>query len=279
MLSSPRAVREVFRSSILAGQGYLIAFPNRPLRRAGVRSVCRKSGIKHRALGSTALVTEPLKLSLNWLRRPPPRGARYAALFAIAVIALDGVPRPIRAQTWSPPSPGSNLDFNQALNWTPGRGADWNCVVRARYGPRREIGGDIQPSGAHTAHAVSVPGKRGKLQYRCFLGTLRFNGGGVTNLSAVTQEVIVEPGGTLNFNNSTAGDTTIHYGNRGGTISFSDASTAGSANFENQSGGTMMFAGTSTAGAAAIANDFGTGTITFADQATPAAPTSPTTSA
>jgi fibronectin-binding autotransporter adhesin len=99
-------------------------------------------------------------------------------------------------------------------------------------------------------------------------GTVQFSGGGLTNLSVITQEIIVEPGGTLSFDDSTAGDTTIHYGNRGGTISFSDASTAGSANFENQSGGAMTFAGNSTAGNAVIANDFGTGTITFAGSST-----------
>jgi hypothetical protein len=226
----------------------------------------RKSRTGHRALGSAALGTESLKLCSNWLRRPLPRGARHAALIAIAVIALGGLPRLVWAQTWTPPSPGSNVDFNNPVNWTP-VGVPTGTAF---FGPVMDPDAKLVEIFS-TTPLTQFQFQADAVNYSIGVfsgGTVQFSGGGLTNLSVITQEIIVEPGGTLSFDDSTAGDTTIHYGNRGGTISFSDASTAGSANFENQSGGAMTFAGNSTAGNAVIANDFGTGTITFAGSST-----------
>jgi fibronectin-binding autotransporter adhesin len=177
---------------------------------------------------------------------------------------LDGLPRLVWAQTWTPPSPGSNVDFNNPVNWTP-VGVPTGTAF---FGPVTDPDAKLVEIFS-TTPLTQFQFQADAVNYSIGVfsgGTLQFSGGGLTNLSAITQEIIVEPGGTLSFNNSTAGDTTIHYG--GGTISFSDASTAGSANFENQSGGAMMFAGNSTAGNAVIANDFGTGTITFAGSST-----------
>src|ERR1700722_11802105 len=145
MLPSPRTIRSISRSSIPAEQERAITFPNWLLENSGggvliLRQswcpwasfrlgaafsslvVCLrcKSRIKHRALGCAALVFEPLRLCSNWLHRRVKRGAGHAALFAIAVIALDGVPRLVWAQqdaTWSPPAAGNN--FNDPGNWDP----------------------------------------------------------------------------------------------------------------------------------------------------------------
>jgi outer membrane autotransporter protein len=97
--------------------------------------------------------------------------------------------------------------------------------------------------------------------------TLEFTNGGVVNDSTSNHVIAVLSGGTLIFNNSTAGDTTIGYSNRGGAIAFNNGSTAGSAGFENQDGGTITFVD-SHAGNSVISNNFGAGTVTFAGSST-----------
>ena len=92
--------------------------------------------------------------------------------------------------------------------------------------------------------------------------TLELNGGGIANSSSNNQVIVVLAGGTLTFaNDSTAGNNTIGYSNRGGTINFNNSS-AGSANFENESNGTITFLN-GHAGNAIISNNFGAATITF----------------
>ena len=164
MLTSPRTVLEVSRSSVLPEEGGLIAFPSQPLEKSGVelltlRHTCwpwrsfrlgwtfssmrgclrRKTGTKHRALGSPALVTELLKPCSTWLRRLLPRGSQYAALIAIAVIASNGVPRPVWAldATWSM-TPAAGNNFNDPGNWV----GDMVPTGIASFGPT-SMGGDV----------------------------------------------------------------------------------------------------------------------------------------
>ena len=143
MLTSPRAVREISRCSIFAGQGRLTALPNVPPERSlepltlrhirrpwtsfrlgrvfSSLGAClrRKSEIKHRAPHSAEPVTKLLNRRANGLRRLVPQGAGRAALIAIAVIASGGVPRRVWAQdaTWLMSPPGES--FNDVGNWTP----------------------------------------------------------------------------------------------------------------------------------------------------------------
>jgi autotransporter-associated beta strand protein len=98
--------------------------------------------------------------------------------------------------------------------------------------------------------------------------SLTLSGGGFVNQSSNNQVVVVTSGGTLTFaGGSTAGNDTIGYSNRGGTIIFNN-STAGSANFENESGGTIAFNGASTAADSIIADNFLAGTISFSGVST-----------
>ena len=153
-----------------------------------------------------------------------PRGAKSAALIAIAVIALDGVPKLVWAQdaTWTPPNPGGNTDFNNHLNWTP----EVVPTGTAFFGP-------VASDDAKGVFIFSPPALTPLTQFvfqadaanysiGVFSGaTLQFSGGGVQNLSGIEQIIVVETGGTINFtNSSTAGEATIGYSNRGGAIVF-----------------------------------------------------------
>ena len=285
MLTSPRTVREISRSSLLDKQGHLTAVPTRPLEKSRVESltlrhacwpwrsfrlgwtfssiwVClpRKSLTKHRALGSPALVTKSLKPCSTWLRSLLPRRAQYAALVAIAVIALDGVLRPVRAQdaTWSPPS-AVDENFNDPGNWgPPPPGAAGVPTGTAFFGPSLQdfplIEADTAlnqiefTSSAPSSYTIGVG----------FVGaaTLTLNGSGVTNLSSNAQGIELGSSGTLIFNGgSTAGDNT-RYTNLGGVIVF-NSSSAGSADFQNEDGGTIAF-NNSHAGSGEIDNNAGT---------------------
>jgi outer membrane autotransporter protein len=144
-------------------------------------------------------------------------------------------------------------------------GADWHRVLRGSasdgnrpkhiFSPATNTLNQLQFLAGAPTYSIGV------------FGTLNLVGGGVTeNLSGNTQNIVVLSGGTLNFtNNSTAGDNTIHYGNRGGAIVF-NGSTAGSANFENQFGGgtsgTITFIN-GNAGSSVISNDVGVAHIIF----------------
>ena len=190
-----------------------------------------------------------------------PRGARSAALIAIAVIALEGAPRLVWAQdaTWlsSPP----NQDFNDAANWGPPPALflappagiaffgelDQTIPLIEADTPLNQI---RFTSSATSEYTIGVG----------FVGpaTLTLNGPGVTNLSPVVQGIEVGSGGTLIFNNgSTAGDNNnTHYTNLAGAIVFND-STAGTADFQNESSGTITFSN-SHAGSGEIDNNEGT---------------------
>src|ERR1700733_8444782 len=192
------------------------------------------------------------------------RGAKSAALIAIAVIALEGAPKLVWAQdaTWlsSPP----NQDFNDAANWgappasfvAPPTGlaffgeSDQTIPLIEADTPLNQI---QFASSATSEYTIGVG----------FVGpaTLTLNGPGVTNLSPVVQGIEVGSGGSLIFNNgSTAGDNNnTHYTNLGGAIVFND-STAGTADFQNLSSGTITF-NHSHAGTGEIDND--AGTLTF----------------
>src|ERR1700733_2124082 len=191
------------------------------------------------------------------------RGAKSAALIAIAVIALEGAPKLVWAQdaTWlsSPP----NQDFNDAANWgappasfvAPPTGiaffgeSDQTIPLIEADTPLNQI---QFTSSATSEYTIGVG----------FVGpaTLTLNGPGVTNLSPVVQGIEVGSSGRLIFSGgATAGDNNTHYTNLGGAIVFND-STAGTADFQNLSSGTITF-NNSHAGTGEIDND--AGTVTF----------------
>ena len=197
-----------------------------------------------------------------------PRGAKSAALIAIAVLALNGAPSPVWSQdaTWSPPS-AVGEDFNDPGNWgPPPPGAAGVPTGTAFFGPSLQdfplIEADTAlnqiefTSSAPSSYTIGVG----------FVGpsTLTLSGPGVTNLSPVVQGIEVGSGGTLIFNSgSTAGDNNTHYTNLGGAIVFNN-STAGAADFQNENSstttGTITF-NNSHAGTGEIDND--AGAITF----------------
>src|ERR1700722_125639 len=289
MLPSPRTIRSISRSSIPAEQERAITFPNWLLENSGggvliLRQSWRpstsfrlggafsslivclrgKSRIKHRALGCAALVFEPLRLCSNWLRRRVPRGAGHAALVAIAVVALDGVPRLVWAQdaTWSPPAAGN--DFNDAGNWdpigVPTRTASFGLSTQTS--PLVEADTSVDQikftSSATSSYTIGVG----------FVGpaTLILNGLGVTNSSPDRQGFVIGSEGTLIFNGGTAGINT-QYTNLGGAIVFNNNSSGGSADFQNESSGTITFNNISHAGTGEIDNNEGTATFNKKSQA------------
>jgi outer membrane autotransporter protein len=189
-----------------------------------------------------------------------------ASLLTSAVVMAAVATQPAHAQsaTWST-APVAGDNFNNAANWVPATvpGSETNTGT-ASFGTTTADGDSplIMSNTTLTAfqflsgapsYSIGVIGPN----------TLTFVNGGVTqNLSGNDQVIVVTSGGTLAFDNSTAGDNTIGYSNRGGAIEFNNGSTAGTAGFENQSGGTINFINSS-AGSSVITNNFLTGTVTF----------------
>ena len=282
MLTSPRAVREISRPSLRVEQRRLAANQIRP--KSGVESltlpdiwrlwssfrigwtfssmrVClrRKSRIKYRALRSAVLVIKSLKPCSSWLRRPLSRGAKSAALIAIAITVLSNVPRPVLAQnaTWSPPTVVGE-DFNDPANWAPEvvPGSATNTGT-ASFGTSLQEAPLIEANTTlnEFRFLAGVP------EYTVGVGfvgvtTLTLNVVGVTNLSSNAQGIELGSSGTLIFGGgATAGDNT-HYTNLGGAILF-NSSIAGTADFQNENSGTITF-NNSHAGSGEIDNNEGT---------------------
>jgi outer membrane autotransporter protein len=209
----------------------------------------------------------------RWARLAPERshllsrGAKSAALIAIAVIALESVPRLVWAQdaTWSPPSIVGE-DFNDPANWTPAEvpGSATNTGTAS-------FGTSLQQSPLIEANTTlnEFQFLAGAPEYTIGVGfvgptTLTLSDVGVTNSSLGPQGIEVGSGGTLIFSvGATAGDNNTHYTNLGGAIVFNN-STAGAADFQNENSstttGTITF-NNSHAGAGEIDND--AGTVTF----------------
>ena len=113
MLPSPRTVREISRPSMLAEQGRLIAFPNRPPEKSGVESLT----LRH--------IWRPwTNFRLGWafsslgpcLRRK----SRIAVRIVFPVIILSGATELTYAETiWNPQNSGVLNSLTDASNWLP----------------------------------------------------------------------------------------------------------------------------------------------------------------
>jgi hypothetical protein len=175
---------------------------------------------------------------------------------AVAMAALGTTPAHAQNATWLGANPG-DTSFNTPGNWSSGSVP----TGIASFGPGATVTDpNIFSPATNTLNQFQF--LAGAPQYSVgVFGTLNLNNGGVTgNASGNRQNIVVLSGGTLNFNSSTAGDSSILYGNRGGAINFNNGSNAGSANFQNT--GTITFNDTSNASSAGIENLAG-GTVHF----------------
>jgi len=201
-----------------------------------------------------------LFLRLRRFAAPHSYALMAASLLTSAMVMAALVTMPAHAQNaiWST-SPAAGNNFNNPSNWTPASVP----IGTASFGPTTVTGANPNILSGATNTLNQFQFLAGAPTYSIgVFGTLSLVGGGVTNDSGNQQGIVVLPGGILQFgNNSTAGDATVHYGNRGGAIVF-DGSTAGGAIFENQSGGTITFIN-GNAGNSVIANNFGAATVTF----------------
>jgi autotransporter-associated beta strand protein len=173
----------------------------------------------------------------------------------LTVLYCCAFPAHAQISTWRL-NPAAGDNFNTATNWIP-VGVPTGTAL---FGLTN---GNVPLISANTTLNLILFGANAPSYSLGVFGpnTLELIGGGISNLSANHQVVVVLSGGTLAFGGSSAGNDTIGYSNRGGTILF-NASTAGSANFENQSGGTITFVNSS-AGSSVINNNFGAATINF----------------
>src|SRR5208282_2339242 len=191
---------------------------------------------------------------------PCPRPSRIL-LATLALMVACGVIDTANAQdnaTWSA-DPGPSNNFNDPSNWVP-------SVVptgTAFFGATSANGTAPLIFATTALEQITFTSSAPGYSIGVLGGTeLEITGAnGIVNDSANRQGIIVLSGGTLFFFNSTAGNSSIQYGNRGGTIYFQN-STAGGAIFENQNSGNIIFIN-GTAGSAVISNDVGPGTITF----------------
>ena len=262
MLTSPRAVREVSRSSILAEQGRLIAFPNVPPERSAERLTLRHTWASFR-LGR---VLSSLGACLR-------RKYKTAARIAGPVIILCALPGFASAQdaTWS--GTGSDNLWNNSANWisTPPPPAVPGATGTATFGAG-------SPTSISTLGGVSV----GALEFNAPAYTfetlgLTINGNGVVSAlaNAPTFNVIGGPGGvgtpSMVFNgSSSAGPAQIvlgqavdtNMGFNAGFLFFRGTSTAGQATITTRDASNTEFQDSSTAGTATITADPG-GSIFF----------------
>ena len=246
MLTSPRTVREISRSSLLAEQGPVIAFPNRPLERSRERLTLR-----HAWRPRTSFLLGWAFSSLGiCLRRKSPTAARIAAP-VIIMCALPGFACAQQDATWVG---SATPDWNISTNWTP------NSV----------------PTGTATFNAsafqtVAIPGGAtiGALQFEAPNytfdipdGTLAITGSGI-NATAGNPTFDVIGGSTpvMDFRNtSTAGTAQIIAGNPvtvnngfdGGFIMFHQSSTAGQATITARDASNIEFHDASMAGTATL---------------------------
>jgi hypothetical protein len=196
VLTSPRAVREISHSSLLAGRGRLIAFPNRPLEKSGVQSLSLRN--IWRPWGSFRLSWTFSSVGGAaadlYIRRAFP--LMGASLFAtVAVIAsLATTPAPAGDATWSLSPP--NEDFNDPVNWgPPPTGAVGVPTGTAFFGASSQTTPLIEANTSlnqieFTSSAPPPPASVYTIGVGFVgLATLTLNGPGVTNLSSNVQGI------------------------------------------------------------------------------------------
>ena len=187
MLTSPRAVREISRSSVLAEQGRLIAFPNRPLENSGLESLT----LRH--IWRPWTNASRLDRAFSYLEVCLRRKYKTAARIAGPVIILCALPGFASAQdaTWS--GTGSDNLWNNSANWisTPPPPAVPGATGTATFGAG-------SPTSISTLGGVSV----GALEFNAPAYTfetlgLTINSNGVVSAlaNAPTFNVIGGPGG------------------------------------------------------------------------------------
>ena len=111
MLTSPRTVREISRSSILAEQGRLLAFPNVPPERSVERLALRHS-LRPWTRFRLGRVFSSLGVCLR-------RKSQIAARVALPVIILSGMADLASAQNDATWTGIASPDWNTAVNWNP----------------------------------------------------------------------------------------------------------------------------------------------------------------
>jgi outer membrane autotransporter protein len=172
------------------------------------------------------------------------------------LFASDLAPAQAQDATWSPPSAVQN-NFNEPTNWTPTQVPTGTAFFGESSQTSPLIAADtslnqIEFTSLAPGYTIGVG----------FLGThtLTLNGPGVTNLSPDRQGFVIGPEGTLIFNSGAAG-ANVGYLNLGGTIQFNNSS-AGEAptTIQNESSGTVTF-NNGHAGSGEIDNN--AGTVTF----------------
>ena len=266
MLTSPRAVREISHSSVLAERGRLIAFPNRPLEKSGVEPLT----LRHTWRPRTSF---RLDRAFSYLEVCLRRKYKTAARIAGPVIILCALPGFASAQdaTWS--GTGSDNLWNNSANWisTPPPPAVPGATGTATFGAG-------SPTSISTLGGVSV----GTLEFNAPAYTfetlgLTINSNGVVSAlaNAPTFNVIGGPGGvgtpSMVFNgSSSAGPAQIvlgqavdtNMGFNAGFLFFRGTSTAGQATITTRDASNTEFQDSSTAGTATITADPG-GSIFF----------------
>ena len=242
----------------------------------GASSVTRRNQLRREAQPRVSFALE--RSSLAFVIGGVSNRFVLGTICVATLFALNLVPVWAQDATWAPPSPGSSVDFNNPVNWTPIPPSPSGVPTGTAF-----FGSVVDPD-AKLVEIFSTPALTQLTQFvfhtdaanysiDVFSGaTLQFSGGGVQNLSSpsVVQDIVVTSGGTINLTNgSTAGPNTVGYRNEGGTIVFSGGSTAGAAEFENQgtpvwpTNGTITFMDSSNAGTAVISNNDGAATVTF----------------
>ena len=111
---SPRTVREISHSSVLAEQGRLIAFPNRPPESSGVESLKLRDIWRPWRSFRLGWTFSSVQVCLRCK-------SRIAARIALPVIILSGMAERSYAQNaeWNPQNPGVLNSLTNADNWIP----------------------------------------------------------------------------------------------------------------------------------------------------------------
>jgi autotransporter-associated beta strand protein len=173
---------------------------------------------------------------------------------------------PAQAQidaTWSA-NPAAGNNFNDPGNWVPPTAVPTGT---ASFGPTTANGTIPTITLPTTVAGINFLSSAPRYNFAVTNDLTISGASGITNSSGLSQNFVVLPPATMLFQSSTTGTSATAFGNRGGTLVFNNSS-AGAANIENQVSGSGATAGNvnfvnGRASNAIISNDFGSATITF----------------
>jgi len=192
MLTSPRAVREISRSSLLAEQGRLTTLPTRPLEKSGVGPLTARQTWRPWTSFRLGRVFSSLGVYMR-------RNSRIAARIAGPAIILCGLPGFASAQNaiWN----GPGADWNTPANWlTTVPGPNGTALFTGTFPKEISMAGVVEVGTLQ----FSAP----RYIFDVDAGAVRINGFGVDDLgiatNAPTFNVVSTVGATLRSTSITA---------------------------------------------------------------------------